>query len=538
MTVLRGSWASSSLVPGEKSSVLFGRHSQYLARSRRHRPNGANLRRHSVSDEAATFNVAVIVLLAWGVLAFGAVYPWAYWPLLVGAAFIGLEGLGLTRVKNHLPEASEGSAVIGSVDRSVPLGVIIGLVAVSLGIIAQLVPLPTHALSFLSPATVTLLNEFSVLFARGVVTAHPLSIHPEATAVALTFLTVLTLLVAGLTRAFSVTGIRAVAAGISILGVVVALTAIVQQATINTGRIYGFWTPEAGSSFYGPFVNKNHFAGWMIMAMSVALGCFAGRLARAMRDVEGDWRKKLLWLSSPAASQLILVAGAVLVMGVSLLMSLSRSGVICSLLAFVLMARLIIRKQHGKTRKATGLSYLAAAVVAIAGWIGTEAIAQRFAGAPWIGMEGRGGAWVDGLEVVQDFWATGTGMNTYGDAMLLYQRHQPHLHYVQAHNDYLQIAAEGGLLVGLPAVITIGLFVTYVRRRLREDRPDSMSYWVRAGACVGLLAIGLQETVEFSLQMPGNAAMFATLTAIALHRAPRTSGRRRGKSAIGAAFIS
>jgi hypothetical protein len=40
------------------------------------------------------------------------------------------------------------------------------------------------------------------------------------------------------------------------------------------------------------------------------------------------------------------------------------------------------------------------------------------------------------------------------------------------------------------------------------------------GAVTGIASIALQETVEFSLQMPGNAALFAVLCGIALHRAP------------------
>ena len=47
-----------------------------------------------------------------------------------------------------------------------------------------------------------------------------------------------------------------------------------------------------------------------------------------------------------------------------------------------------------------------------------------------------------------------------------------------------------------------------------------MTWWLRAGAVTSLLAIACQESVEFSLQMPGNAALFAIVCAIALHRPP------------------
>ena len=62
-------------------------------------------------------------------------------------------------------------------------------------------------------------------------------------------------------------------------------------------------------------------------------------------------------------------------------------------------------------------------------------------------------------------------------------------------------------------------FVLAVRRRFAEEISSS-AYWLRLGAVTGLVAIGLQETVEFSLQMPGKAALFAAVCGIALHRTP------------------
>jgi hypothetical protein len=58
-----------------------------------------------------------------------------------------------------------------------------------------------------------------------------------------------------------------------------------------------------------------------------------------------------------------------------------------------------------------------------------------------------------------------------------------------------------------------------VRRRFGQETRAS-TYWIRRGAAVGLVAVALQELVEFSLQMPGNAFLFAVLCAIALHRSP------------------
>jgi len=132
------------------------------------------------------------------------------------------------------------------------------------------------------------------------------------------------------------------------------------------------------------------------------------------------------------------------------------------------------------------------------------------------------------------FPLTGTGLNTYGTAMLLFQEHDLSRHYAEAHNDYLQLAAEGGALVVLPAglCLVLVMFVREVRRRFRQQVP-STSLWLRAGAVTALIAIALQDAVELSLQMPGNALMFAVTCAVALHSGsePADATQRAGAKA-------
>jgi O-antigen ligase len=105
------------------------------------------------------------------------------------------------------------------------------------------------------------------------------------------------------------------------------------------------------------------------------------------------------------------------------------------------------------------------------------------------------------------------------------------LHFQEAHNDYLQIAAEGGLLVGIPALAAIACAIGGISRRLATDRSDPARYWVRFGATTGLAAVALQSVVEFSLQMPGTAAFFVVLCAIALHDPPHVERRHESGTA-------
>jgi O-antigen ligase len=170
------------------------------------------------------------------------------------------------------------------------------------------------------------------------------------------------------------------------------------------------------------------------------------------------------------------------------------------------------------------VGYLLLLVIVAVGWVGAGGVASRFGEARWNNFNDRRGAWADAIDIARKFPMVGTGLNTYGVSTLLFQRHDLSRHYEQAHNDFLQLAAEGGLLLTIPAALCLGLLVVLVHRRFVDDVSER-TYWLRVGAVTGLIAIAFQETVDFSLQMPGNAALFAILCAIALHR-PEAESRQ------------
>src|SRR5712691_4509850 len=114
-----------------------------------------------------------------------------------------------------------------------------------------------------------------------------------------------------------------------------------------------------------------------------------------------------------------------------------------------------------------------------------------------------------------DVRGTGSDLNTYGIATLFYPAVVPAHHLREAHNDYLQLAVEGRVLMGVPILIAIAGFVIAVRRRLAAS--TGSAYRVRLGAVGGIVAVALRSAVDFSLQVPGNAALFATFCGVALH---------------------
>jgi O-antigen ligase len=457
---------------------------------------------HHIHDWTRGLSLAAV---AWGALAFGGVYAWAYWPLAALCLLAGLLGFSAT----------------SATARAVPVPLSIALALCGIAILAQLIPLPLSAIAVISPASAETLRSYSPTVAAGLVSRHPLSIQPSATWTALGLLVSFAVLLLGTTHALSVTGARRLVEGLTILGVALALVGIIQKP-LFVGKIYGLWTPEqAHGTAFGPFVNRNHFAGWMLMGLPLSLGLFCAGVANGMRGLRPGWRYKLLWLASPDANRLILIAAAAVVMAFSLVLTMSRSGITALALSLLVAASFVMRSLQNRWRKAAAIVYLVLLATAVVSRVGTDTIVARFS-TTGVEFEDRRGAWEDALAIGSAFPIAGTGLNTYSIATLFYQRHDLKQHYEQAHNDYLQVFAEGGALLAIPAVLAILALFVVMRRRIRDTATGQTAYWLRAGAITAIIAIALQELVDFSLQMPGNAAMFALVCAIALHRPPRS----------------
>jgi O-antigen ligase len=312
------------------------------------------------------------------------------------------------------------------------------------------------------------------------------------------------------------------------LGVGLALLGVVQQAFLDTDAplVYGFWQPAYGAAPYGPFINKNHFAGWMVMVLPLVAG-YAYALflqtPRPERSGAGVW---LRWLTTVEASRFVLVSTIGLAMCLVVVLTGSRSGLASLTVALAVVGHAVWRSMSPGRSRVMAVAYLAVLVVGGLAWGGADTLIARFGQVPHE-LEGRFSAWRDSARILSDFPWFGTGLGTYGQAMLVYQTSDRASMYAQAHNDYIQLAAEGGLLVVVPAAVVLWLVVTGIRRRLASGHDDRMTAWVRVGAVAGLVGIAAQSLVEFSLQMPGNTVLFVVLLAVALHRPARAAHAHR-----------
>ncbi|MGH9175201.1 MAG: O-antigen ligase family protein [Vicinamibacterales bacterium] len=445
----------------------------------------------------------LIAALAWGALSFGAVYPWAYWPLAVACAAVGIQAAIVSRAWQD--------------PRARALGIALGAVALAIGL--QLVTLPYSLLGRLSPAVDRFLRDYEIAYHPASV--HALSIAPMSTLVVLGLFVAFALLLIGLSTGLRYMSLEWLVTQVMGLGVALVLIGVVQKAfpvdDANSPLVYGFWQPRQGGNPFGPFVNRNHYAGWMVMALPLVAGYSCAVLSQTARFGQAGLSARLRWLTTVEASRFVLVGFSALLMGMALVLTGSRSGVASFAVATLVFGYFAMRRFRGRRSRVLVAVYLMVILGGAVAWAGPARTIDRFLIAR-TDAPGRLGAWQDTTRIVADFPIFGTGMGTYGRAMLVYQTHGRPRMYAQAHNDYLQILAEGGALVAIPVAATLVVIAVVLRRRLLRGTDDPPTHWIRAGAIAGLAGIATQSAVEFSLQMPGNTALFVLVLAIALHR--------------------
>jgi len=436
----------------------------------------------------------ILTLVALGTLAFGAVYPWAYVPLLAAAAAVGIAGLIRGGLLPALRPLAAGFAVLCAAAA------------------VQLVPLPAPVVELLSPFTPGIVNDYDLGFESDAAWIR-LSIDPARTLVAVAALGALGLYVLGCPALLDGPGLRTLPRGLAFIAVPVALFAIYTRE-FNNGLIYGFWPSldGGGADQAGPFINRNHFGGWIVMALCVMLGGLLGTIERTLPSA--DFYRRRTNLADEAGGVLLMV-GAIVLGTISLFWIVSRSAIGGFVVAMAVFAWLVLTRQRmGTVPRALVMVTLAVVVLAGVSWRGVDVLLMWFLDER--SLLSRLDAWRDGWAVVRDFPLLGTGLNTYSPAMLFYQVRNPGFHMAQAHNDYLQLLAEGGTVIGIAVVAVAVLMGRSIWWTLRAARAEARGYWVRAGATVGLVAIAFQELVEFTLQIPVNAFLFCTLAAIAL----------------------
>ncbi len=278
-------------------------------------------------------------------------------------------------------------------------------------------------------------------------------------------------------------------------GFVLALLSTIQMFT-SGGRI--FWLFPSGYKDFvmGPFVYHNEYAAFMEMIVPIALWS-------AVRDR----RRSFAYCMMAAMIFASVVAGA------------SRAGTVIVCLETAALLLLAWRRGAIPGGVAVrGFAVLALAGILFSAVVGWGPLWRRFRDPD--SYSGRRNFFLSSVAMVHDRPWMGVGLGNWPHVYPQYALYDDGLYVTQAHNDWAQWAAEGGLPFLLILLALAAMTVPGAARSL----------WA-----IGLLAIWLHCTVEYIFhQRPGLGACFFALLALlametkthreALPGAPRTRG--------------
>jgi O-antigen ligase len=290
------------------------------------------------------------------------------------------------------------------------------------------------------------------------------------------------------------------------LGFTVSLFAILQHFTFN-GKLYWVRELQYGGIPFGPYVNRNHFAG--LMELLIPPGLAIQILGAERRD------------------QLPLVALFTLLPVGALFLSASRGGII-SFIAEVCFLGIVvaIRRREKKVLPAAAMILVLGTI--LVSWLGIGAALDRFA--QYKKLESSEGLRVemfhDTLRIFRDYRLLGTGVGTLQEVFPLYESEYTGLVVNHSHNDYAEALAESGLIGGLCGLAFI-LLLVWTCWRILSTEADTQSFAYHSGALVACLGLLVHAGVDFNFHIPSNALIFLLQAVLATSIFPAMPLARR-----------
>jgi O-antigen ligase len=376
---------------------------------------------------------------------------------------------------------------------------VLGALLLAYGLL-QLVPMPLRWLGAVHPALPQLVSTPGTaadFLASGKDLApageappfHAVSIYPFATEMELSRLTIYFMIF--FIAAFGPRThqqIHSVLRILAIFGFVLALFAVTQKATWN-GKLY--WIRELGirGNPLGPFVNKNHFAGWMCMVAPLSFG---------------------IGLMSRSISRRVRYIFFAVVMAITVFFSLSRGGILSFLVGTAILAAITAWGTSSKKGLIPILSFVVALLIYLI-YLGVSPILERFAQSG-VSSHERLSVWLTSVTAVQDFPVFGSGLGTFQHIFPMYKPDGVVMFYQHAHNDYIEILLELGIIGALLILAFLGL----AGKTIMDAGWRGRERYLKAAFAASFASIAVFSLFDFNLHIPSNAILLSLILGLAV----------------------
>ena len=292
--------------------------------------------------------------------------------------------------------------------------------------------------------------------------------------------------------------------GVSLLGIAEYFTA---------SKLYWTRSTPNDGMFFGPYVNPNHFAGFVELLLPM------GMTLLAMRGVRRD---------------LIPLAGLFTVLPIgALIMSGSRGGILSFLFEIALLLFVAWSLRARKSRLGT-FGFLVLAALALVAWLGSGKAVEKFSHlrAGEVTLARRWSMVKGTTDVFLAHPIVGSGLSTLVLAFPQYENMYDARVVDHAHNDYVEILADTGILGGLCALAFLILLFRQAVARI-ESEQGHFSRAFHVGALIACSGILMHSFVDFNLHITANYLLFLVNAGLATSPVFESAASRRGPRRVG-----
>ena len=268
----------------------------------------------------------------------------------------------------------------------------------------------------------------------------------------------------------------------------VALFGITQHFT-SENRIYWFRELANGGDLFGPYVNRNDFAGFVELTLPTGLSLIVFRGVRR---------------------ELLPLVGVLTIVPISaMILAGSRGGIICLVFQIAILGILARARKGNEGHRFAPIAIVIVGALALIAWVGVGGAIERFSHLPSkdVSIARRFSMSRGAFHIFEKYPIVGSGLGTLISVYPRYETAYDGAVVDHVHNDYAEALAEAGLL----GAICIGIFLWLVFRESRQNfeaNQGNFSLSLHAGAIVAVSGLLLHSFVDFNLHIPGNALLF------------------------------
>jgi O-antigen ligase len=310
------------------------------------------------------------------------------------------------------------------------------------------------------------------------------------------------------------------------------LQALYASVMVLSGLEYGFlikkYTGQGTAT--GTFINRNHLAGYLNLCLAMGIGLMISKLGG---EAIHTWRQRLRSIVRLLLGEKTRLRIYLIVMVIGLVLTRSRMGNTAFFAGTLIVGviGLLLMRNAPRSTLLFLASVIALDVLIVGTWFGIDQVAKRIQQTEVtsnidnpLPTEDRDEVDRQALSYAKDFLLTGSGGGSFYVTFPTYAGAGIISFFDHAHNDYLQLLTETGVIGFSLCVLIVAMAAAQALLAVRR-RNEPLMRGTAFGVTLAICWLAIHSTVDFNMQIPANAMAMTMILALAWVAASVRAGK-------------